>query len=124
MLLQVDFLRRMSYCLSSDAKEDWACLTFEGCTFPVTYTDLQSKQIGIVNVDPEEPTLTSSQLRTLSVHLRRTMELPLHTGCFIEGVVAKPGPSDGDVVFTPQASAACMSPYIVTTVSGHCVVTE
>lgn len=125
VLLGMDFLRRTSYCLSSDAKKDWACLTIEGCTFPVTYTDAHSMQIGIVDVDPEKPTLTSSQLKTLSanLHLRRTMELPPHTGRFVEGVVAKSGPSDGDVIFTPQASPACLSPYIVTTISGrHCPV--
>lgn len=121
MLLGMDFLRRTSYCLSSDAKEDWACLTIEGRTFPVTYTDAHSMQIGIVDVDPEEPSQTSSQLKTLpaTVHLRRTMELPPHTGHFVEGMVAKSGPRDGDAIFTPQASTACVSPYIVTNVSGH-----
>lgn len=70
-----------------------------------SYTDAHSIQTSIVDEDPEEKTQTSIQLKILAnVHLQWMMELPPHTGCFIEGVVAKYSPNDGDFIFTPSIS--------------------
>ena len=51
LLLGMDFLRKVTYTLSSQAHSPSACLFIEGRRFPVTYAEGQSLQLAYVNAD-------------------------------------------------------------------------
>jgi len=131
ILLGMDLLRRTSFCLSSGATESEASLSIEGHTFPVTYTDNPTLRINVVSIndsgimgtaDSLDPLMTSMVNKPF-VHLLNTTELPPHTGCFVEGVISRSGPNDGEVIISPESSAVCISPYMITTASErHCPV--
>lgn len=129
ILLGIDFLRRTTFSLSSDSQDDCACLTLEGQEFLVNYTDTQSLQLSLVSVTAPE-TIENAEVSHSSprlpppdtptaVHLYRTTKLPPHSGRFLEGVVARSAPNDGDMLFTPRVSAVCISPCVLFAVSGR-----
>lgn len=128
ILLGMDFFRRTTFSLSSRSQDDSAWLTLEGQEFHVNYTDAQSLQLSVVRVttpevpeNAEESRFSPSRLSppdiSSAVHLYRTTELPAHSGRFLEGAVARSCSDDGDVLFTPQVTAMCISPFVLSTVS-------
>ncbi|XP_037779411.1 uncharacterized protein LOC119575951 [Penaeus monodon] len=91
MLIGIDLLRRVDFKLSHGT------LTLGRQTLSMVYTDAASLHISVINV-----TNGSSQVKPAAVHLLRKMEVPPHSGCFLEARIARTGPTDGDVLATIQ----------------------
>jgi len=108
VLLGVDLLRKVRFTLSSEADLPHGTLTLGNQLYSVVYTDTSSLHISLIS------TRVPNLHQEAPVHLLKKTEILPHTGRFLEAVVARAGPADGDIMISPSITNKLTIPYLVT----------